>query len=192
MASGENLEKVHIESPDALREWLFANHQQEAGVWLVTYKKVVPDKYVSVSEVLDELVAFGWMDGVGRKLDAQRTMQLISPRRAQHWSKTYKDRAAKLEQEGRMHKAGRQAIAKSKESGLWHFLDDVDALLKPEDLEKGLDQYPPARDSFDAFAPSTQRFILRWIKLAKTAKTRAARIEKTAKLAQIGEKIPGS
>ena len=192
MATGDQLSKVPVTSSDQLREWLLANHQQQEGVWLVTYKKAVPDKYVSVSEVLDELIAFGWTDGRRKKLDEERTMQLISPRRAQHWSKTYKVRAAKLEQEGRMHEAGRRAFAKSKELGLWDFLDDVDALIKPDDLEKALDQFPPARDAFDAFAPSTQRFILRWIKLAKTAKTRAARIEQTAKLAQIGEKIPGS
>ncbi|MEL6721013.1 MAG: hypothetical protein AAFO82_09695 [Bacteroidota bacterium] len=53
-------------------------------------KKVEPDKYVSREEVLDELICFGWIDGIRRKLDDKRTMQLISPRRVTHWSKPTK------------------------------------------------------------------------------------------------------
>jgi len=84
MVKTENFDKVEIQSAGELRKWLVEHHRQESAVWLVTYKKHVSDKYVSVSEVLDELLCFGWMDGVRRKLDANRTMQLIAPRRAQH------------------------------------------------------------------------------------------------------------
>ncbi|MEM9261969.1 MAG: hypothetical protein AAGA22_00175 [Pseudomonadota bacterium] len=107
-----------IDSAEPLRTWLLDNHKTEDSVWLVTFKKSVPDKYVSSGEVLDELIAFGWIDGIRRKLDDHRTMQLISPRKSQHWSQTYKDRAEKLEQDGRMHKAGRDAIKRSKQSEL--------------------------------------------------------------------------
>ena len=90
-----------------------------------------------------------------------------------------------------MEAAGFQSIENSKKNGLWNFMDDVDALIKPEDLIEALEKYKPAREHFDAFPDSVQRFTLRWIKLAKTEKTRKNRIEKTAKLAQIGERIPG-
>ena len=147
--------------------------------------------YVSTTEVLDELLCFGWIDGIRRKLDPDRTMQLIGPRRMQHWAKTYKDQAAGLIKAGKMEPAGYRSIERSKENGLWNFMDDVDALIKPADLVNALEQLPPAREYFDAFPPSVQRFALRWIKLAKTEKTRTKRIEKTAQLAQINERIPG-
>ncbi|MEM6815918.1 MAG: hypothetical protein AAF600_16280 [Bacteroidota bacterium] len=67
------------------------HHSQEDSIWLVTYKKSTPDKYVDRGQVLDELLCFGGIDGRRMKLDDERTMQLISPRRVQHWSKTYKD-----------------------------------------------------------------------------------------------------
>ncbi|MEL6659132.1 MAG: YdeI/OmpD-associated family protein [Bacteroidota bacterium] len=191
MIKTENFTKVEVSSSEELREWLVANHQQEESVWLVTYKKQTPAKYISTSEVLDELLCFGWIDGIRRKLDAERTMQLIGPRRMQHWAKSYKDRAARLIEEGKMEPAGFQSIERSKENGLWNFMDDVDALIKPADLVAALDKLPPARECFDAFPPSVQRFTLRWIKLAKTDKTRTKRIEKTARLAQINERIPG-
>jgi uncharacterized protein YdeI (YjbR/CyaY-like superfamily) len=192
MIKTENFEQVAISSPAELRMWLRTHYAQAESVWVVTYKKHVADKYVSTSQVLDELLCFGWIDGMRRKLDADRTMQLISPRQAQHWAKSYKDRAARLEREGRMEASGRAAIAASKRSGLWNFMDDVDALIQPDDLVAALKKYPPAEQNFNAFSPAVQRFALRWIKLAKQPATRARRIEQTARLAAKNERVPGS
>jgi uncharacterized protein YdeI (YjbR/CyaY-like superfamily) len=188
----ENFEKVPISSQADLRTWLEKHHSQKDSVWLVTYKKHIRYKYVSREEVLDELIAFGWIDGIRRKLNDDQTMQLISPRKAQHWAQTYKDRAERLIKERRMTSAGEDAIERSKKLGLWNFMDDVDALIKPQDLIEALEKYPEALTNFNSFGKASQRFVLRWIKLAKTKKTRQKRIDQTASLAAIGEKIPGS
>ena len=129
-------EQIEVTSQAALRAWLTENHQQEASVWLVTYKKSEKEKYVSREEVLDELLCFGWIDGIRRKRDENTSMQLIAPRKAQHWAKSYKERAAKLIENGKMHAAGQASIDRGKASGLWYFMDDVDALILPEDLKK--------------------------------------------------------
>ncbi len=191
MIKTENFEKVELSSGEELRAWLLENHQQEESIWLVTFKKHVTGKYLSTGEVLDELLCFGWIDGIRRKLDEDRTMQLIGPRRMQHWAKTYKDRAARLIEEDKMMPAGYKSIEVSKQNGMWNFMDDVDALIKPADLEKELDKHSSARKHFDAFPASVQRFTLRWIKLAKTESTRAKRIAKAAALAQTNKRIPG-
>ena len=192
MVKTKNFEKVEVTSVEALKNWLDNNHTQEKSVWLVTYKKRIPEKYISVNEVLDELLSYGWIDGIRRKLDDDRTMQLISPRKSQHWAKTYKDRASKLIDEGRMQEAGFKSIEMSKANGLWYFMDDVDQLVIPQDLNNALNEYPGAVDFFDAINDSSKRFVLRWIKLAKTEKTRVKRIAETALLASRREKIPGS
>ena len=106
MIKTENFDKVEITSSDELRKCLLKHHTQTESVWLDTFKKSELDKYVSREEVLDELISFGWIDGMRRKLDESRTMQLIAPRKVQHWAKTYKDRAAKLIEEKRMHPSG--------------------------------------------------------------------------------------
>ena len=192
MIKTENFEQVVVENQAALREWLLEHHQQEASVWLVTYKKSEKEKYVSREEVLDELLCFGWIDGIRRKRDEKTSMQLIAPRKTQHWAKSYKERAAKLMEEGKMHAAGQASIDRGKASGLWHFMDDVDALILPEDLKKALKALPPAATFFDSINPSSKRFVLRWIKLAKTEKTRKSRILKIVQLSAKGEKLPGS
>jgi uncharacterized protein YdeI (YjbR/CyaY-like superfamily) len=188
----ENFKQVEVCSCEELRVWLEKNHKQEESVWLVTYKKVEPAKYISTAQVLDELLCFGWIDGIRRKLDDSRTMQLISPRRIEHWAKTYKDRAYKLIKEGKMQEAGLRSIELSKQNGLWDFMDDVDNLIVPDDLAKTLEKYEGAGDFFRTINASSKRFVLRWIKLAKTAKTRSARIEQIAQLSAKGEKLMGS
>jgi uncharacterized protein YdeI (YjbR/CyaY-like superfamily) len=192
MIKTENFQKIEISNAAELRDWLKENHQQEESIWVVTYKKNIQTKYVSRDEVLDEILCFGWIDGIRRKLDDDRTMQLLSPRRVKHWAKSYKDRAQKLVDDGRMHDAGFQSINDSKKTGLWNFMDDVDALIKPKDLILELQKYPTAEPFFDSISDSSKRWVLRWIKLAKTEKTRASRIKKTAELAARGEKVPQS
>lgn len=186
MTATENFRKVEVTSSDGLRDWLSANYDQSESVWLVTYMAHRKDIYVSREEVLDELVAFGWIDGIRRKLDDHRTMQLISPRKAEHWAKSYKDRAAKLENEGRLAPPGCAAVEAGKASGLWSFMDDVDALIVPDDFARALEA---ERADFDAFAPSYRRNVLRWIKLAKSTPTRAKRIAKAVETVAKGEKM---
>lgn len=192
MIQTENFQKVEVSSTQELRAWLEHHHTQKESVWLVTFKKTVPDKYLSTSEVLDELLCFGWIDGIRRKLNDTKTMQLISPRKVEHWAKTYKDRADKLIEEGRMREAGYRSIELSKQNGLWDFMDDVDNLVVPEDLQKALQKYDGATEFFYAINDSSKRFVLRYIKLAKTEKTRVSRIEQIAKLSAKGEKLKGS
>ena len=192
MIETDNFQKVEITHKEQLRDWLEKNHAQSESIWLVTYKKEITAKYVSTSEILDELLCFGWIDGIRRKWDHEKTMQLISPRRVQHWTKTYKERFAKLEKSGLIHESGYQSVKTSKENGLWDFMDDVDALILTQDLLDCMNKHPNSLEQFNAINPSSKRFMLRYIKIAKTAKTRNKRILEITLLAQNGEKLKGS
>lgn len=192
MIQTENFEQFEIENIESLHQWLLTNHQQKDCIWLVTFKKSAGSKYGDRWSVLDELICFGWIDGIRRKLDQDRTMQLISPRRVEHWTKTYKDRAQALIEAGRMQEAGLQSIKTSKENGLWHFMDDVDQLIIPDDLDQALRAQPEAKLFFDEINPSSKRFVLRWLKLTKTEATRVKRIKELVSLSQKGEKLKGS
>ena len=192
MINTDNVDKVEITSVEEFRNWLIENHNQDKGVWLVTFKKCEVTKYVSREEVLDELLCFGWIDGIRRKLDEKRTMQLITKRRAQHWSKNYKERVSKLIEQDKMHDAGLKSISISKTNGLWNFMDNVDDLIIPEDLQKELSRKKKALEFFNSINHSSKRFVLRWVKLAKTEETRNNRIKKLVELSSKGKKLPGS
>ncbi|MEO1483949.1 MAG: YdeI/OmpD-associated family protein [Myxococcota bacterium] len=180
-----DFEKLQISSADDLRRWLHKNHAQQESVWLVTWKKASDGPYVPRRDVLEALLAFGWIDSVPRKLDAARTMLLVSPRQAgSNWSKVNKDIVKKLSAEGRMEMPGAVAVERSKRDGSWNRLDKVETLNIPEDLASALDGLPNAREHFDRFPPSSRRGILEWIENAKRPETRARRVAETAEKAE--------
>ena len=181
--------RVEIDTEGALWTWLSEHHNQPDTVWLVTWKKHHPARYVSRDAVLDALIAFGWIDGRRLKLDADRTMQLISPRQQQVWAQSYKTRAARLEADGRMQAAGRAALLRGQSSGLWHVSDPVDALLDPDDLLVALEQ-AGAGAWWRSAAPSYRRNILRWIAQSKRPDTRMKRLATVASHAARGQKVP--
>jgi uncharacterized protein YdeI (YjbR/CyaY-like superfamily) len=191
MTRTDAFQRIEVASADELRAWLEENHGQEASVWAVTWKKgAEPDRHVCTDDILDAVLSYGWVDGIRRKLDDARTMQLIAPRRAQHWSRSYKVRAARLIAEGLMRSPGLAAIEEGRRSGLWTFMDDVDDLIVPDDLADALAAAPPATDRFAASAPSYRRNVLRWIKLARTPATRAKRIAAAAEAAAENRRLP--
>ena len=184
MPSAANNERLQVTDIGELRSWLAANQTRTDSIWLVTFKKHVPARYVSRGEVIDEILCWGWIDSLARKIDDDRTMLLISPRKEKSaWSKVNKDKIARLEADDRIQPPGRAKIEAAKANGMWHFLDDVDALIKPDDLIAAFSAVPGSAENFDSFPASSRRGILEWIKQAKQNKTRKRRIDMTAELA---------
>lgn len=185
----ERFAQVEVANIAGLRDWLAANHGRTEGVWLVTGKKSSGDRFIDRWDVLDELLCFGWIDGIRRKLDDQRTMQLITPRRQQAWAKSYRDRVGRLEAEGRMADPGRLAVARAKALGLWEATAAIDALIVPAELRAALDADGAAAAWFDQAAPSYRRNVLRWLALAKGEDTRARRVSAIVAASTKAERI---
>lgn len=185
----EDADRVEIQSSAQWWAWLADHHDDSSGVWLVTWKAAHRERYVSRDEVLDALIAFGWVDGRRKKLDDDRTMQLVTPRKERAWARTYIERAERLETEGRMQPSGRAAIEQAKASGRYLSLSGVDDLVEPEAL---LDALRTARATswWTSSAPSYRRNILRWIAKAKRASTKAKRIDTVVEHCVRGEKVP--
>lgn len=180
-----NKPRVQVESRAEWRAWLEANHTQPDGVWLVTFKKHMGDKYVSWDEIVEEALCFGWIDSLPRRLDEERTMLWLAPRKSgSGWSTVNKERIERLIVAGLMTPAGMEKIEAAKRDGTWQALDAAGALEIPDDLSAAFDNYTDARRHFEGFPPSIRRGILEWIGNAKRPETRAKRIEETAQLAQ--------
>lgn len=177
--------RVEVRSRDALRDWLAGNHASSGTVWLVTFRKGSPH-HLPWPEIVRELICWGWVDSLPRKLDDERTMLRISPRDpGSAWSGVNKAHAEAARAEGRMTAAGEAAIAAARENGMWAFLDGVERLEVPDDLAAALG---PIRPGWDAYPDGVKRGTLEWIKTAKRAPTRAARIAEVARAAARGER----
>ena len=176
----ENAERVEVKTRQELRNWLSENFARTTGIWLVTYKKSSQRYYLAYRDIVQECLCFGWIDSLPRKLDELRTMTYISPRKqGSNWSKVNKNHIANLQASGLIHQAGLEKIEQAKKDGSWSFLDDVEALIVPEDLKQVFNENKTARSHWDKFPPSVRRGILEWIKNAKRPATRAKRIADT-------------
>lgn len=182
--AGEPLDEVEVSSRAELREWLAAHHGQMESVWLITWKKSDPARHLSWGEMVDELLCFGWIDSLPRKLDDNRTKHLISPRKPKsNWSKVNRDKVEKLIASGLMQAPGLAVVNAGKASGAWDALIQTDVLNVPDDLATAFAAVPGAEANFGKFPKSVRRGILEWILNAKQPATRANRIEETARLA---------
>ncbi len=166
------------------RNWLLKNHALEKAVWLVLYRKGNKNYNLSVDEVIDQALCFGWIDSKPNKRDEESYYLFLSQRKAKsNWSKVNKVKIERLLHENLVHESGLKMVELARISGTWDALNEVELLTIPEDLKKKLLDFPPALDNFEAFPKSVKRGILEWILNAKRPETREKRIEETASLA---------
>ena len=181
-------ERIQIDSAEALWDWLAAHHQSDVSFLLVTWKKSDKEKYVSRDQILDALLAYGWIDGRRYAVDEAKTMQLICRRKQQKWTKSYRDRVARLNAEGVMKPSGLAAVRKAKTNGTWLADTDVDEMVCPPDISDALKQQN-GDVWWQQAAPSYKRNILRWLSSAKKEETRQKRCSQIAKACGAGQKI---
>ncbi len=176
--------KREFTSRQALRCWLEAHHESGTTFWLVTYKKHCGKDHLPYGAVVEELLCFGWIDTRTQRLDDDRTMLLVAPRKpGSTWSSSNRHRVARLARNRRMTPAGQGKIDAAKKDGSWSFLEDIEGLVVPGDLAEALIRNKRAKENFDAFNASAKKVILLWIKTAKRPATRQKRIAETVRLA---------
>ena len=169
------------------RAWLEENHVTAPGVWLVTYKKSSGKPHLSYDELVEEALCFGWIDSKGNTVDAERTKLLITPRkRGSGWSRPNKARIERLVASGLMTPAGLAKIEAAKADGSWTSLDDIEAMIVPDDLDAALRADAAALAGWERFAPSVKKPLLQWIAFAKRPETRARRVAETVAGAKEG------
>ena len=183
--AAEDAPILTVRSRAELRDWLAAHHATPGPAWLATYKKRHPD-HMAYEPLVEELLCWGWIDSVTRALDADRSMVLIAPRNPKSaWSAINKAHVERAIASGAMTPAGLGKVEAAQANGMWGFLDDVERLEVPGDLAAALDA-AGARAAWDAWPRSVKRGTLEWIKTAKGAPTRAARIADVADSAARG------
>lgn len=159
------------------RKWLKLNHHKKEAVWLIFYKKRSPNYNLSWSDSVDEALCFGWIDSTKKTIDKERYRQYFSRRKPNSiWSKVNKDKVDYLTSENLMQEAGYKTIEIAKENGSWSIIDEVEALVIPEDLKKEFDERAGSLEYYESLSKSAKKILLAWIVLAKRPETRQKRI----------------
>ena len=117
------------------------NHQSEKSVWLVIYHKTSATKSCNYEEAVEEALCFGWIDSIAIKRDAESKYQYFSQRKPKsNWSKSNRDRVAKLTALGLIAESGQKMIDLAKQTGTWEALVDVQNSVIPSDLQQELNK----------------------------------------------------
>ena len=107
----EELDIISFASAELLWAWLDSHHATHPGVWVQIQKASSSVPSVSFNDLLEAGIAYGWSESTRRGFDTGSYLQKFTPRRTPGTASERNLRIAeRLESEGRMTPAGRQAL----------------------------------------------------------------------------------
>ena len=181
---------LYVADRAAWRAWLEENHAREREVWLVYYKKHTGRPRVPYDDAVEEALCFGWVDSIVRRLDEDSYLQKFTPRKARsNWCESNVKRARKLIAEGRMTKAGLDAIAEGALDTKFAPRPKSKEVEVPRFFSAALKKTPKAWENFNALAPSYRRDYVNWVTQAKRDETRERRLREAARLLSENKKL---
>jgi uncharacterized protein YdeI (YjbR/CyaY-like superfamily) len=155
----------------------------EKAIWLQFYKKHTDKAGISYEDAIEEALAFGWIDGMVRRIDDHRYRLRFTPRRPRStWSKLNIARVEKLLREGKMTKHGMVAFERRTDKVSLAERFKVGEPPMPKDFLVALGKNKRASENFSRFAPSYRRRYFMWLTSARTPETRKRRIEEAVDL----------
>lgn len=164
----------------SLADWtafLAAEGATSPGVWVTVWKQAAPPELPRYEEIVQEAVCHGWIDSTVNGFDELSYLMLAAPRKVgSGWSASNKARIEQLEAAGRMTDAGRRVVERAQLDGSWALLDDVEALVVPEDLADALEA-AGLRERWDDWGVGKRKLALTQLVLAKSAATRSKRVD---------------
>jgi uncharacterized protein YdeI (YjbR/CyaY-like superfamily) len=173
------------------RTWLEVNHLQSTEIWLVISKAGRAVSGLRLNDAVDEAICFGWIDSRGKRLDEDRFMLRLTPRKnVKNWSQRNLRRANDLIEKGRMTEAGISKLP-----------SDFRASIIPPDLsgeenippefERSMKEDPEVWNAFLRLTPGRRREFVRWVSGAKRPETRQKRLIRTIELVRMGRSLTG-
>jgi uncharacterized protein YdeI (YjbR/CyaY-like superfamily) len=185
------MRELYLTTRAEWRQWLVKHHDREPGVWLVFYKKHTETPTLDYEAVVEEALCFGWIDSIIKRLDEDRYLRKLTPRKPDsNWSELNKKRVKKLLRAGLMTDAGRACVEAAKKSGRWNQSGrPPNPSELPAALEKALIKNRKANAFFASLAPSYQRQVIGWIAAAKRQETIDRRVKEAIALLARGKTL---
>ena len=136
-------ETLYVTNRDEWRKWLSENYATEKEVWLISYSKISDKPSILYLHAVEEALCFGWIDGIAKKIDAERLAHRFTPRRAKsNWTELNKERAKRLIQNGRMAEAGLKVLPDLSPNAFQIPQDILEALQTDGQTWNNFQQFP--------------------------------------------------
>ncbi len=183
---------IFFETPSELRAWLEEHHATASELSVGYYRKASGRRSLTWSQVVDEALCFGWIDGKAQRLDEHRYRQRLTPRRPNsNWSAVNIAKVAELRAQGRMTPAGEVPFAARREesSGTLSYERRHEAAFDAEQ-EAAFRANAPAWEWFAGQSPSYRSLATFWVVSAKRPETRAQRLATLIECSSEGRRVP--
>jgi uncharacterized protein YdeI (YjbR/CyaY-like superfamily) len=185
------MKPTFFKSGAEFRAWLEQHHGASAELLLGFYKTGSRKGGITYREALDEALAFGWIDGVRRTVDADRYTIRFTPRKPRSiWSAVNIRRVKELVAAKRMTDAGLAQFAKRDEERSAIYSYERAAATLDTGSVKIFKAEQAAWTFYRAQAPWYQRTTAHWVLSAKRPETRARRLATLIRHSRNGERIP--
>jgi uncharacterized protein YdeI (YjbR/CyaY-like superfamily) len=176
---------LEVRSRRQWRAWLARHHKSSSGIWLVFYKKHTKLKSMPYEDAVREALCFGWIDSLVRRLDEDRYVLKVTPRKpTSKWSDTNRKRWTELKAAGLLTSAGVAAAPTENTYAPRPVIPDL-----PNYIAKAIKANAKAWKFFRELAPTHRRNFVVWIHTAKRAETRETRIRESLALLSAGKKL---
>lgn len=186
------MDVTYFASRAEFRAWLLENHDKSTEIRAVLAKKGSKTPGLTYKEAVDEALCFGWIDGIGRRIDDERYNVRFTPRKPKSiWSAVNLKRYAELKELGLVHPAGEKTFEGRDLGQVQKYSHEQ----KPEDLKLTAEQEaqfranPVAWENFQKMAPSYQRAAIWLLISAKQDATRAKRLAELIAASERNEPI---
>lgn len=173
------------------RKWLEKNHDTVEALWVGLQKTGSAEPGLNYKQALDEVLCFGWIDGVRKSIDDSRWMIRFTPRKPRSiWSAVNIKRVGELKTLGRMKPSGLAAFEArdAKRMGLYSF-EQAPHELAPE-YEKQFQSNKKAWAFYESQAPSYRRVAQHWVMTGKREETRLKRLAVLIESSAKGKRAP--
>ncbi|HTE46404.1 MAG TPA: YdeI/OmpD-associated family protein [Gemmatimonadaceae bacterium] len=184
------MKAIYFKTGAAFRAWLEQHHGTETELLLGFHKKSASTTGITYQEALDEALAFGWIDGIRRRVDDARYSIRFTPRKPRStWSAVNIKRVRELIAADRMLKSGLAAFEKRDEqrSAVYSY-ERAEATFDPLSLKQFKSDQTAWAD-FQARPPWYRRTATHWATSAKKPETRAKRLATLIECSRKGERI---
>lgn len=169
-------EATWFATPAGLREWLEEHHATETELWVGLRKKHVAGGVTWV-EAVDEVLCYGWIDGVTHTVDANGYTSRITPRTPRSiWSAVNLKRIEELIALDLVRPAGLKAYRERDitRAGLYAF--EQESVAFDDDQAAAFAANEAAWTWFQSQPPGYRRQATWWVISAKRPETRTRRL----------------
>ena len=181
---------THFKTAADFRRWLKINHATAAELQVGFFKKDSGKGGLTYPEAVDELLCFGWIDGVMHRLDDVSYTHRVTPRKpGSNWSNLNVAHVARLTAAGKMQPAGLAAFnARSEQkTGIYSFEKRPQKF--PAATERLFRANKKAWPHWQTQPPGYQRLCIHWVTSAKQEETRQRRLAQLIALTAQGRRL---